>query len=199
MSACIGGKNIPGRGNSKYRKPGNKSVSLECVRNGTGAGMQQEGSKDYKNDAGEVPWSQTGKARVNTWYGKLKLGTADSLQPGLYPTTLTLHLDNFSPRTQSSSMACCGSSTFWDLYHQDPRSPMPGLPPGTKDIRILSLITDLDTPWREKNTVLLINKRQNDSSTQAIAHLLVKFPARVGAVSNVNTNGHFSKGDFFYF
>lgn len=87
---------------STDRKPDNKSVSWECVRNGAGAGMKQEGSKDYKNDAGEVPWSQTGKARVNTWYGKLKLGTADSLQPGLYPTIPTRHLDSFNYRTQSS-------------------------------------------------------------------------------------------------
>lgn len=65
------GEEHSGQREQQYRKPDNKSVSLECVRNAAGAGMEHVKSKDYKNNAGEEPWSQSGKALVRTWYGQL--------------------------------------------------------------------------------------------------------------------------------
>lgn len=65
------GEEHSGQREQQYRKPGNKSVSLECVRTGAGAGMEQVKSKNYKNSSVEEPWSQTVKTLVRTWYGQL--------------------------------------------------------------------------------------------------------------------------------
>lgn len=70
-SACIWEKSIPSRGN-KYRKLGSHDMSLECVRNGAGAGTEQVRSRVYKNDAGEVLWGQTITVLERTRYGQLQ-------------------------------------------------------------------------------------------------------------------------------